>query len=274
MSIDALLANSQHIPAIPKVVQELIATFDQADVNVDAIADRIAMDQSLSAKVLRLANTPAYGGNRRIASVRDAVMILGFNAVRTLVLACGFLQAFKAPVSFDLRRFWLDTFRTATTCKWLAKFARTDPEVAFTAGLLHDIGSLLIHLSYPETIRPLDEAAYSGRKRLTLEASLFGFNYCDAGAALAQQWRFPDSIVQALKYQETPELAQPASTLAEIIHIAQFVLRQIDAGTNLAEIADALPDLPTQSLNINIDKVLNSLEEVPSLGSDIDAFLS
>lgn len=272
--MDALLANSQHIPAIPKVVHELIATFEHADVDVDDIANRIALDQALSAKVLRMANTPAYGGNRRIASVHDAVMVLGFNAVRTLVLSCGFLQAFKAPASFNLRRFWLETFRTAATCRWLAKFARTDPEVAFTVGLLHDIGTLLIHLTYPEQATTLDASAAMGSNRIAMENALLGCNYCDVGAALAQHWNFPDRIVQALKFQAAPETAQPASTLAELIHIAQFILSRIDAGETMADIADALPDIPTRSLNINLDKVLNSLDEVPNLGNDINAFLS
>lgn len=271
--MQALLANSQHIPTIPKVVQELIATFEQADVNVDEIADRIVLDQTLSAKVLRIANTPAYGGSRRIASVRDAVLVLGFNAVRTLVLACGFTNAFKAPPGFDLRRFWSQTFRTAATCKWLARFAKADPEVAFTAGLLHDIGRLLIHLTHPDQALSIEAKVALGANRVELENTLLGFNYCDVGAALAQQWKFPESIVVALKYQEAPEMTSPASPLAELIHTAQFILRRLDAGDSPAQIANALPNIPTQALNINIDKVMNCLDEVSSLGSDIEAFL-
>lgn len=89
VDLKSLIENAQKLPNIPKVVQELIESFNDENVNTEAIANKISADQVLTAKVLRAANSAHYGGHRKVASVNDAVLILGFNAVRTLVLASG-----------------------------------------------------------------------------------------------------------------------------------------------------------------------------------------
>ncbi len=102
MDLKNLIDNAQKLPNIPKVVQELIESFGDENINNEAIAKKISADQVLTAKVLRAANSAHYGGNRKVGSVSDAVFVLGFNAVRTLVLASGMTGAFKAPEGFDL----------------------------------------------------------------------------------------------------------------------------------------------------------------------------
>ena len=126
MNLQNLIDNAQKLPNIPKVVQELIESFGDENVSNDAIAKKISADQVLTIKVLRAANSAHYGGNRKVGSVNDAVFLLGFNAVRTLVLASGLTGAFKAPEGFDIKKFWHDSFAVAAICKWIARYSHDD----------------------------------------------------------------------------------------------------------------------------------------------------
>lgn len=273
-SLESLLSNSQHLPALPQIVQELIASFDAPSVSAGHIAERIALDPVLTAKVLRIANTPAYGGTRQIATVKDAVLLLGFNAVRTLVLASGFIGTFKAPAGMDFRPYWTEALQVAMTCKWIAQFARLDGEVAFTAGMLHNIGQLLIQVAQPKEAATINSAVARGGSRLSLEATLLGYTYCDVSAELAQRWKLPADIVSALKYQEQPADADPAAALAEIIHLALFIRRWIGASGSTEDLAAALTEIPNRVLNINLDKMLNQLDMAYAVAADAAAVLA
>jgi HD-like signal output (HDOD) protein len=132
VNLQNLIDNAQKLPNIPKVVQELIESFGDENVSNDAIAKKISADQVLTIKVLRAANSAHYGGNRKVGSVNDAVFLLGFNAVRTLVLASGLTGAFSAPEGFDIKKFWRDSFAVAAICKWMARYSHDDAETAFT----------------------------------------------------------------------------------------------------------------------------------------------
>ena len=271
--LNVLLEKSQQLPTIPEVVQELIETFDRQDVNLDDIAKKIALDQTLSAKVLRLANTAHYSGSRSVSSVRDAVIVLGFNVLRTLVLSCGFVTAFKAPQGFDIRQFWQRSFQSAAVCKWLARYCREDGEVAFTAGLMHDIGGLLLHIVYPEQAFSIDRTVALGGKRSTLESTLLGCNYFEVGSALASHWKFPRSMVDGIRLQEGPLEADSQSVLAGLIFIAQYLIHAQQAGASLAQLGEHFPVEVAQGIGLDVDAVLDNLEEFQHLEFDIDALL-
>lgn len=273
-TMEELFSQAQNLPNIPKVVQELIETFEQTDVNADEITRKISMDQALSAKVLRLANTAHYGGTRNIASVKDAVIMLGFNTLRTLVLASGFVSAFKPPQGFDLKGFWKHSFQTAALSKWLARYCKQDSEVAFTCGLLHDVGSLLIHICKPEQSVSIDNSVALGGNRVQLENTLLGYNFCEVGAELANRWKFPLSIVQGIAHQQDPLAAQPLPPLAGIIYLAQYIIHARMTGATLAQMEANFPQPVSKALGIDMAKLAEHLEEIESLDIDIDSFLS
>lgn len=273
-TMEALFAQTQHLPNIPKVVQELIETFDKSEINTDEITKKISMDQALSAKVLRLANTAHYGGSRNVASVKDAVIMLGFNTLRTLVLASGFVSAFKPPAGFDLKGFWNHSFHTAAICKWLSRLARQDAEVAFTCGLLHDVGSLLIHIVYPDQSVSIDNSVALGGDRVQLENTLLGFNFCEVGAELANRWRFPINIVQGIAHQQDPLSSSPAPALAGLIYLSQYIIHALETGATLEQLEANFPAPVAQALGIDMAKLSDRLEEVTALETDIDSLLS
>ncbi|OZY84586.1 hypothetical protein CBP51_15485 [Cellvibrio mixtus] len=267
-----LVDNAQKLPNIPKVVQELIESFGDENVNNEEIAKKISADQVLTAKVLRAANTAHYGGNRKVGSVSDAVFMLGFNAVRTLVLASGMVGAFKAPEGFDLPAFWHNSFAVASTCKWLARFSRDDAETAFTCGMIHNIGELLIHILLPEECKEIQKVVDRGARNPDIEKNVLGFNFPEAGAELANRWKFPDAIVAGIRYQLNPQAAPQFSRLAALVYIADYIVHSNEK-ENSAHLIENFPNELATQLGINLVKLLERIDETKDLIGGYDELL-
>lgn len=273
MNVQALIDNAQKLPNIPKVVQELIESFGDANVSNDAIAKKISADQVLTIKVLRAANSAHYGGNRKVGSVNDAVFLLGFNAVRTLVLASGLTGAFKAPEGFELRKFWHDSFAVAATCKWIARFSHDDAETAFTCGMIHNIGELLIHILLPAECAEMQKVVNKGARNVDIERNYLGFDFSEAGAELAHRWKFPDAIVKGIRYQLDPHEAEVFPRLAGIINIALYINKMNEAGADSAAILASFPSTLATELGINLVKLMEKIEDTKDLATAIDELL-
>ncbi|MBQ1784504.1 MAG: HDOD domain-containing protein [Gammaproteobacteria bacterium] len=146
MNTDLLLRYATRMPSLPKLVQEIIQAFNQPNVDADLIAGKVMLDQVLTAKILRLANSSFYGGRRSIESANDAVVLLGFDALRNLVIASAVAGAFQNVAGhIDFTAFWRKSYMVAALAKWLVRRCGArgpTPDTAFTAGLLHEIGSL------------------------------------------------------------------------------------------------------------------------------------
>lgn len=273
MELKNLIDNAQKLPNIPKVVQELIESFGDENVNNEVIAKKISSDQVLTAKLLRAANSAHYGGNRKVGSVNDAVFILGFNAVRTLVLASGITGAFKAPEGFDLPAFWHNSFAVAATCKWLAKFSKDEAETAFTCGMIHNIGELLIHILLPNECSEIQKVVNRGGFNAEIEKNVLGFNFPEAGAELASRWKFPDNIVAAIRNQLDPLGAGEFSRGAALIHLADYIVHENekDGGATLVE--NFPNDLATK-LGINLVKLMDRIDETKDLMGGFDELIN
>lgn len=273
MNLQNLIDNAQKLPNIPKVVQELIESFGDENVSNDAIAKKISSDQVLTIKLLRAANSAHYGGNRKVGSVSDAVFLLGFNAVRTLVLASGLTGAFKAPEGFDLKKFWHDSFAVAATSKWIARFSRDDAETAFTCGMIHNIGELLIHILLPNECAEMQKVVDKGARNVDIEKNYLGFDFSEAGAELANRWKFPDSIVKGIRYQLNPHEAEIFPRLAGIISIALYINKMNDQGSDDATILANFPSTLATELGINLVKLMEKIGETKELATAIDELL-
>jgi HD-like signal output (HDOD) protein len=273
VNLQALIDNAQKLPNIPKVVQELIESFGDTNVSNDAIAKKISADQVLTIKVLRAANSAHYGGNRKVGSVNDAVFLLGFNAVRTLVLASGLTGAFKAPEGFELRKFWHDSFAVAATCKWIARFSHDDAETAFTCGMIHNIGELLIHILLPAECAEMQKVVDKGARNVDIEKNYLGFDFSEAGAELAHRWKFPDAIVKGIRYQLDPHEADVFPRLAGIINIALYINKMNNSGADSAAILASFPSTLATELGINLVKMMEKIEDTKELATAIDELL-
>jgi HD-like signal output (HDOD) protein len=242
MTLEALLHNPNALPSAPKIVEELISSFDNDDVAVEEIAHKISLDPVLSAKLLRLANSAYYHVSRRIGNVGDAVRMLGFVTVRTLVISSGLVGSFKAVPGLDLKRFWRYSLHTAVVARWVAKKAGANTDLAFTIGMMHALGQLVMHAGAADKAQEVDKLVGTYHEdRLKTESEVFGYNFSDVGAALAELWKFPELFPKTIREFPAPELAKPANRMAAVIHLAAWRARSEEVQADAFQMADSLP---------------------------------
>jgi HD-like signal output (HDOD) protein len=226
MELQSLVDQPGKLPTIPKVGQQLIASFSSDDVSVTEIAAQLAADPAMSAKLLRLANSAYFHVSRSIGTVDSALQMLGFVMVRNLVLGNSVAGAFKHIKGIDLPQFWRYNLYTACSARWLAHRANFNSDLVFTLGLMHGIGQLQMHAVMPQDVATLDKQLNVldiGRAQLELDT--FGFHYAQVSAELARIWNFPEPLIDALRYIATPLAAPEFSEAAAWVHMGAWRAR-------------------------------------------------
>jgi putative nucleotidyltransferase with HDIG domain len=225
-----MIGHIQGLPVMPAVALEVLDSMAGADTDIKSLARRITQDQAIAARVLRVANSPFYGLQMRVSTIHDAIVVLGFSAVRSLVLAAAIvtsLPAGRCP-GFSQDRFWRHVLGTAVAAQALAKPLKRPAEPLFIAGLLHDIGRLVMVALYPEHYTAvIDQAREQDCCLRDVEQAVFGYDHAAVGAALAGRWNFPADIVDALAWHHAPEQGVPGG-LAAIIHYADAISQALD----------------------------------------------
>jgi len=262
MKLEALFEQQNALPSIPKVVQEVIESFNNESVSIEEIGKKLAADQVLSAKILRLANSSYYHVSRTIGTVEDAVMMLGFMTVRTLVVSTGMAGSFKKLPGVDLKLFWRYSLDTAVVAKWLAKRQKVNSDFAFTVGLMHAIGQLVIHAGAPEQALAVDKLAGPlDPRRLDVERQSFGFDFSEVGAELAKRWRFPDAFSDVIRNFPHP-LEGQFDTVTAIVHLAAWRARAEENKYSADELETTFPSAVAAKLGLSLS---DFTEEMPPL---------
>lgn len=238
MQLDTLFAQLHNLPNVPEVAQVLIRQFDDPNTSIETLSRTVARDPVIAAKVLRLANSARFRGTRESTSIEDAALRLGFNTLRTLVLASAFASGFKSAPGFDLQAFWYNSFLVASLCKPLAKQAGLDQETAFTCGMLHDIGELLIQSGAPELAPSLAGRATASSHRAADETLQLGFGYPEVGAELARRWQLPQVLRDAIGYQARPLQAPESNGYALIVAQAVAVAEVLHENAGDSKVQD------------------------------------
>ncbi len=261
ISLDTLLDNIHRLPSLPSVVNELILALGKEGLSVAELAHGIEKDQALSARALRVANSPFYGMPKPVSSIHDAIVVVGFKAVSSLVTTAALTEYFKPPVLawFDQSTFWRHSLGAAVSGRKLAPLAGLDPEIGYTAGLLHDIGRLLLVICCAKEY----EAVFAWRDQhdldlIAAEQELLGLTHADAGAALARHWHFGPEIEAAVARHHAPIAGERAS-YADLAHVANILAHGLDLARDTHALAPVLDESAWQRLNLNPKRVAQSL---------------
>lgn len=236
MDLQSLIDDPSKLPTIPKVGQQLIASFSANEVSVTDIAHQLAADPALSAKLLRLANSAYFHVSRTVGTVDAALQILGLVMVRNLVLGSSVAGAFRHTAGIDLPQFWRYNLYTACTARWLANRIDVNSDRVFTLGLLHAIGQLQMHTVAASAMASLDQqmgVLAPGRARL--EQQTFGFNHGDVSAELARAWQFPLPLTEALRHIAQPLAAPEFLEASALVHLGAWRARADVLGWSEAE---------------------------------------
>jgi putative nucleotidyltransferase with HDIG domain len=221
----AILDKLHQLPAMPMAVREVMASFRNANVGSAIMAQKIELDQGLSARVLRVANSSFYGLSREVGSIQDAVTVLGFDTVRSLVVSAGFTRAFPAikDSQFDRHAYWTRSFRVASYTESLAQSLGGGRQLSFTAGLFHDVGQLVLSICIPEKFAEiLAQHKDSGLSLIEVEQAVLGFDHAEIGAEMAKHWNFPPEIEHAIKFWRAPE-HEPFEQINGLVYVAVLI---------------------------------------------------
>lgn len=225
------------LPGLPTVVLEVMRTIDAGQAEVNVLQRLISKDQGLAARILQIANSPFYGMSGQIDTVKDACILLGINTLRHLTLACGVMDRFPVDAGgdFDRASLWHHAVAVGMAARALAAQCRHDPDQAFTAGLLHDLGKLALDSCFPVQYAAVARYCVAHDCSLsTAENALLGFDHSNVGARLAVRWCLPPATCAAIGGHHAPDLA-PA-TLTDLVHLADVLCRGLgvgDAGDSL-----------------------------------------
>ena len=236
MDLKSLIDDPSKLPTIPKVGQQLIASFSSDDVSLTDIAHQLTADPALSAKLLKLANSAYFHVSRTIGTVDSALQMLGLVMVRNLVLGSSLAGAFRNTSGIDLPQFWRYNLYTACTARWLAQRTDVNADRVFTLALLHAIGQLQMHAIMPQAMAPLDrQMGVLAPARAQLEQQVFGFNYGDVSAELARAWNFPLPLTEALRHIAHPLAAPEFLEASALVHLGAWRARAEVLGWSDAE---------------------------------------
>ncbi|HUW55173.1 MAG TPA: HDOD domain-containing protein [Planctomycetota bacterium] len=221
------------LPTLPAVVSELLERAEDPNATVGNITEIVENDPSLNAKILKLVNSAFYGLPRRVSSLKTAVSILGFNAIRNIVLATSIFNMFgRRGVRFDSVGFWIHCLGCAVGCTTLfRRIDVTDEHSEFVYGLLHDLGKIVMAVHMEETMAAILKTART--EKLTFheaEKALEGVTHAQLGAALAERWRFPETLTNAIRYHHNVESAGAGLTEASVVHVSDTLARALQLG--------------------------------------------
>lgn len=271
MKLEALFQNPTALPTAPKVVEELISSFDKASVSTEEVAKKLSADPVLSAKLLRLANSAYYHVSRSIGTVEDAVLMLGFVTVRTLVISSGLVSGFKTVPGLDLKQFWRYSLYTACSAKWIAKKAKENTDLAFTIGMMHGIGQLVIHAAMPEQAMQLSKVAGPlDSRRLDAELQSLGFTFADVGAELAKRWKFPETFAETIATFPDPLTDENATRLSGVIHLAAWRARVEENKLSDEEIAACYPSELAAELGLEPNALIDDMPPPSELSAGLE----
>ena len=268
-TMNEVLAHLNQLPALPMVVQEVIRSFDDPKITTSKLAHKISQDQIITAKVLRIANSSFYGLSRQVGSVQDAVVILGFDSVRTLTIAAGLIHGFSLGTDtiLDRKKFWHTSIQVAVYAKAIAKRLGQNQEIAFTAGLLHDIGQIVLALCIPDVYGHLliQQSELHG-DLFEIEQAELGFDHALLGSEVAKRWKFPLAIQHAIEFHHMPDQTIP-SPITDIVYLANLVNELIEDGSSDEEILLLVPIGVQIRLDWTPEKIKAMLSELRQLAA-------
>lgn len=270
LSASALAAQVKSIPTLPAVLTTLSRRMEDPNTSSEDLAQVIVQDQAIASKVLKLVNSPFYGFSGRIQSISQGIVMLGFNAVKNLVLSTSVIDAFRSTSSgeyFRMDTLWVHSATVASAAKLLAEKTRVcDPEDAFVGGLLHDIGKVLLWTSEPRLFNGCLQLVVEKRIPLAeVEAKALGFADQELAAILAEKWKFPESLASALRWRHAPSKAGKWQGLASTIHCANILCTAMDAPAYHGSVITPPEANAWQTCGLDKDEALrDTVKEMPA----------
>ncbi len=271
-----LITGAIDLPSLPEVVMRAIELVNDPEASSIDIGRVLSEDSALTARLLKIVNSPFYGFPSRIDTVSRAITVIGTLDLLDLILATSVVKMFSGVpndlVSMD--GFWKHSLYGGVVARLLAaRSKQPNVEHFFVAGLLHDLGSLVIYNKLPELAREaLLRVRYNGIVLQQAEQELLGFDHATVGAELMRMWKLPNSLVDAIEFHHSPSRSQNYPLITAIVHVADVVASAIRSGTGASEAAPpldpaawdmiGLPPLAIEALLLEADQQFGDAQSI------------
>ena len=265
------------MPILPNRVNTIIEITEDPDSTIEDLEKEILKDQSLTSRILKLANSAYYGHPRKINTVSQATILLGFQTVKSMALASTVSKMMKA----ELKGYALeenDLWTQSQTCAIISRYIAKDinyprPETAYIGGLLRDIGKTILNFYVEQEYNAIVNKVEHGHKSfLDAEEEILGFNHAQVGEKIAVKWNFPEELVEAIGLHHNPEKSTIDPKLVSIVHIADAITMMIGISIGADGLAYNFSPFALEALNLSPIKVEQYIAKSHDLIVDENSF--
>ncbi len=271
-SAEELIEHSGPMASLPEVFYRVNEAVEDPECSFAEIAHIIGQDSALSARLLKVVNSPFYGFDQKIETIIHAITIIGMAQLRDLVLATVFLNKFRGLSSqeMDMKEFWLHNIACGLMARVMATFCHEKGvERYYVLGLIHDIGRLLMFLVIPEQMnQALQQAKLEERLLHEVEKEMFGFDHSQVGCLLIQSWKLPDLFQSAVQHCHDSMFDADLPVETAILHISDIVVHALEFGTTGEHFVPPLNpmawnriELPSSMIPLMIKQLDREMEE-------------
>jgi HD-like signal output (HDOD) protein len=261
-----LVEGMRDMPSLPQLFYQIKKEVSDPYSTIARIAEVISLDQSLTARMLRLANSAFFGFPRRIETITDAVSLIGLQQVRDLALCTMVIEIFdKIDTDLvDMNSFWRHSLGCGICARVLAAHHR-EPNIErfFVAGLIHDLGRLIMLMQLPDRTRKIFALAQEHNQLLyKVEREVLNYDHGDIGAALLQAWQLPDPMIEAAGLHHRPVLSVGFPMETAIVHFSDLLTHALELGSSGERYIPTLSEDAWKRLNFKPTVLANVLREV------------
>jgi putative nucleotidyltransferase with HDIG domain len=236
MNITELLQGDDQLATLPEVFYKLNAAIEDPECNFDDIGEIISVDPALSVRLLRIVNSAFYGFSTQVETITHALTIIGTDQLTQLVLATSVMSQFKGIPDdlLDMDSFWRHSITAGLAARSIAALSgEYNVERFFVAGLLHDIGRLVLCIRAPgETAEVFIKAQASEKPLYVEEQAAFGFDHAELGGQLLRAWSLPERLIEAVAFHHFPEKATNHSEETAVVNLADAIAYSLKLGTS------------------------------------------
>ncbi|TAL33915.1 MAG: HDOD domain-containing protein [Spirochaetes bacterium] len=270
--IEAIITNLDQLPSIPDVASRVINMVNDPDVSFKAMADEISKDQAITTNILKLCNSAFFSKGKEVTSMDRAIVTLGIKEVKDIVIVAATREVLsKAIQGYDLQRgeLWRHGLAVAILSKRiaLAKNRKAVADVAFTGGIIHDVGKTVLALFVQSTFKDILATAES--KKITFDSAekeIMGYDHQEIGEKVLSKWRFPEVLKAMVRFHHDPAAApKEFLELVSIVHVANVICLMGGIGIGADGLYHELSDVAIKALGLSNKELEQFYSDLPQV---------
>lgn len=277
VTMESIVEAVNDLPSLHHIVTKVMELTEDPDSTAQDINNVLNQDQGMTAKVLKMANSAFYGFPRRIGTVTDATILLGFKTIRSIVMAASVSDILSQEIkgyALENGELWRHSQCAAMAARLIgkkAKFARLD--LAYTAALLHDIGKVILNSSMLEAYHDVVTRVNAGDiSFIDAENLLIGFNHAIVGAKVVEKWNLPAELVEAIELHHNIEKAEINKKLTAIVHVADAICVSMGIGIGIDGMLYPMSAEAMSLLGLDESEIDNIISELVDIFADQQSF--